>query len=834
MVRLERAPFNGSLMLLFLVLTGVSHRSLALDVESSKAPSREARLHPRGWVRYGTGHSVPDVAFGSPLVVRGEPDGSALAFVGAPGDDEQRGAIYVYRRDTSSDWHWVQTLLPDDAPDEWIHVEDIREFGASLALDGDRLLAGAPLHLRQHGAVYLFERDDSGRWLPAGRLTPDYDPKETGSFGVSVALDGDRALVGSHNDDGGQGAVYVFERGGAGHWRQVQRIASHHDAPPDRFGYPTHVRFGISVALDGDVAVIGAESADRGHGAATLFTRGRKSSFEIATQLRPERPTGGFGSSLALEGDTLVVGAWLDDSAGGAVYVFERTDDEWTLAQRLTPTDGQPDNGFGRALSLDGDRLAVGAPIASDRACIFSRDSVRWREQLILPVPAPGRRPVFGRAVALSGQTLLVGDTGDTTRCPTSDDCYTRAAHAYRIQEAVPPARLTAVHGQVLVFTPGEFGELVLAFDDLALVGDPGADDACPLDLDCNSGAIHILEPGAGGHWVETQRIAPRDLSSGARFGGGAARDGDWLVVSAQGSYSGCATDADCGTSAVYIFHLTDSGGWSLSQRIPSPFDEPGFGTGLALRGGLLLVGRSHRGFVEPERQGAVHVFTLDEMSETWIETTSIRARSIWGDSPVSALAIDGDQVLIHSEASADGTVGPSIAVYALEAGIWSEIQVIADIELAVPYFAVDDGLMAVRRLSGVFVEVRMHRRDADGVWREEQTLAKPAGAGDGFGTSLSVENAMVFIGAPPADSDSSGAAYLFARDTSGTWSHAQTTESDEPAETGRFGSSVSFGGRTAIVGSPGVVTDPATLPGRVSFYRLLDTQAYFPVVHNR
>ena len=201
-------------------------------------------------------------------------------------------------------------------------------FGISTALYGDTALIGAwkgDSEVWHSGSVYVFTRDVSGTWTQQAELVAA-DGTTDDDFGSSVSLDGDTALIGAwYDDDNGDssGSAYVFTRDVSGTWTQQAKLVAADGAPWDNFGE--------SVALDGNTALIGAyRDDDKGSDSgrhmclpAMLAATGRSR----PNSWPPMGPTISFGGSTALYGDTALIGAWNDDDKGihaGSAYVFTR------------------------------------------------------------------------------------------------------------------------------------------------------------------------------------------------------------------------------------------------------------------------------------------------------------------------------------------------------------------------------------------------------------------------------------------------------------------------------------------------------------------------------
>ena len=234
-------------------------------------------------------------------------------------------------------------------------------FGYSVALDGDTALVGA-FRDTDRGSVYVFSRSGSG-WTQQALLTAN-GGLSGDFFGWSVALDGDTALVGarSHDVDGrvDQGATYVFIRT-ADSWTQQAKLIAADGATGDFLGW--------SVAIDGDTALIAAYGDDVGatdQGSAYVFTRSGSSWTERARLIATDGAADDFfGVSVALDGGTALVGAASDDVGGnsrqGSAYVFTGSGSSWFQQAQLTAGDGMTFDRFGSSVGLVGDTALVGA-----------------------------------------------------------------------------------------------------------------------------------------------------------------------------------------------------------------------------------------------------------------------------------------------------------------------------------------------------------------------------------------------------------------------------------------------------------------------------------------
>jgi hypothetical protein len=202
----------------------------------------------------------------------------------------------------------------------------------------------------------------SGTWTQAAKLTAS-DGATFDRFGFSVAVSGDVVLIGAPVDDdqgSNSGSAYVFD-GSSGTWTQAAKLTASDGASGDRFG--------TSVATDGDVAVIGAFSDDDNgslSGSAYVFD-GSGGTWTEAAKLTASDGTAFdfFGRSVAVSGGVAVVGAEGDDDQGlnsGSAYVFDGSGGSWTQAAKLTASDGASGDQFGSSVATYGDVAVIGAP----------------------------------------------------------------------------------------------------------------------------------------------------------------------------------------------------------------------------------------------------------------------------------------------------------------------------------------------------------------------------------------------------------------------------------------------------------------------------------------
>ncbi len=235
-------------------------------------------------------------------------------------------------------------------------------LGFNVAISGDTALAGAPRNAvngnPNRGAAYVYLRNGT-TWTQQQKLSST-DGAANDQFGYSVAVFGDTAAVGMLNDQDllgtrSRGFVYIFQRSGTS-WTQTQILSPSDHAAGDSFG--------SSLAFENDTLVIGARSKTNGStlfvGAAYVFTRPTGGAFTQQAKLSPGDVVLGefFGHSVGLSGDTAIVGAVGlagFSNPNGKAYIFTRSGSSWTQQQKLVAADAASGDAFGFSVAVSGD-----------------------------------------------------------------------------------------------------------------------------------------------------------------------------------------------------------------------------------------------------------------------------------------------------------------------------------------------------------------------------------------------------------------------------------------------------------------------------------------------
>ncbi|UCD75146.1 MAG: hypothetical protein JSV91_15355, partial [Phycisphaerales bacterium] len=361
-------------------------------------------------------------AFGWSVAVSGN-----TAVIGAVWDDDNgtdSGSAYVFRFD-GADWCQQQELLPSDGKEyDW--------FGCSVDISGDVIVIGAKYTDDQgadSGAAYVFRLDDPD-WVEEAKLLASDGAAELW-FGYTVAISGDAVLIGAPRDDDcgtWSGSAYVFRFDGSSWFEQQKLLAA------DGTAYDWFAR---AVDISGDAAVIGAHwDDDHGSGSGSAYVY----RFDGASWVQEQKlldsegaPYEWFGRAVAVDGDVAVVGAYRDGTNGlesGSACVYRYDGSAWSQSQKLLASDGAEADFFGYSVAVGGDVIVIGADGDDDAgpfsgsAYLFRFNGSSWSQQRKLLASDGAPADHLGYSVAIAGDLALIGAYGN-------DDLGEKSGSAY-------------------------------------------------------------------------------------------------------------------------------------------------------------------------------------------------------------------------------------------------------------------------------------------------------------------------------------------------------------------------------------------------------------------
>jgi hypothetical protein len=339
--------------------------------------------------------------------------------------DAALGSLSIHVDDSSA----VYPIVVD--PLIWVQNEKLSAndaqagdaFGYSVAIDGDTAVIGAPDDDNEKGsdagAVHVFRRSPGGTsWSHAQRLVSNDTTLTAGDrFGRAVAIRGNLLVVGAPIDNASRGMLQVFERSTAvGDFVFIQKIITGDNANGDRFG--SAVALGQAPSATTIVAAAPFDDLESGTDVGSVYVYVRSGSTFVQQAKLTAGASGAandrFGSGLALDGNTVVVGVPGDDDNGtesGSAFVYVRNESSWSQQAKLAPPDGQAGDQFGAAVSIAGDSALFGAPqqtFGAGKAYVYTRQGGVWLQQSLLVPEASSLKIEFGRSVALSGNVAAV------------------------------------------------------------------------------------------------------------------------------------------------------------------------------------------------------------------------------------------------------------------------------------------------------------------------------------------------------------------------------------------------------------------------------------------
>jgi hypothetical protein len=362
---------------------------------------------------------------------------------------------------------WEVKLTADD-------LTPAADFGRSVAIDGKLVAVGAgganAGSVSNGGAVYLFKRQGLTYVLEVKLIAPDATPGA--EFGRAVAIQGNRVIVGARFAQVGTlssaGAAYVFRKA-EGSWYLEAKITSPAPANGDNFGR--------ALAIHGDLLVVTARKEEVNApdvGAAYVF-RHKGDRWIDEAKLTASDPTPGayFGQSVDIRDDLVAVGARnADPNGAGAVYLFNRSEDQWVEVAKLIPPDGQKDDQFAFTLAISGNLIAVGArradlPGAKDAGAAYLYAMRRNGVNLVTKITASDALAgdQFGQSIALTGGLIVVG----ANRADIGSSVDQGAVYLFRRMSKgwIEEEKLTASDGM----TGDELGYSLSAFGNIMATG---------------------------------------------------------------------------------------------------------------------------------------------------------------------------------------------------------------------------------------------------------------------------------------------------------------------------------------------------------------------------
>lgn len=515
---------------------------------------------------------------------------------------------------------------------------------------------------------------------------------------------------------------------------------------------------GSSVAVDGNTVVVGAPSEGSKEGAAYVFVNVHSTWIQQTRLVPPDGAAGdNFGSSVSIAGSSIVVGAPGHSSLKGSAYVFTRSGSAWKETAELAGTGAAANDTFGHSVSVSGSTIAVGAPGHSGGGAVymFHASGRKWTQTGALSASAGNQ---FGSSVAVSGSFLIVGSIGTSG-----------TGGAYVFAQSGTAWRQV---GNVLTPSDGhygdQFGEAVALSGTVAAVG---------------SATHSYVFDGSSGDWNHQTELT---ATGAPEFWG--------LSVAVSGST--VVIGSSLGYYPAFVF-IRSHGRWTLSAKLSgagTSFSTK-YGSAVGISGGVVVVGDPAQNPGGGPNAGAAYTFAAK--GATWTGGAELSSRSgaaLAGDSvavsgPSALVGAPGENQYAGAALLFGGSQGWSLAT-GFEASDGATADELGLLNVAVSGNTVVVGAPHKNTLTGAaYVYVK-----TNGTWAQQAKLiGSDTSMFDQFGLGVAVAGNTIVVGAPD---HGSGAAYVFTR-SGASWT--QRKELTVPGASG-FGSSVAMSGSSTVI----------------------------------
>ncbi|MCK5091229.1 MAG: hypothetical protein KAR30_01760, partial [Gammaproteobacteria bacterium] len=704
----------------------------------------------------GTSYESTSAGYGKAIAIHGD-----VLFVGSPGANSGDGVVSMYTL-SNNGWSLVRRYTNPDTGSN-------NKFGTSVAYDGVTLVIGAPISI---GKVHIYDPAIAST-VPVQALTTGVSLDD---FGMAVAVSGNRIVVGAPGWVNIGGRAYVYDYTGSS-WDQTQTFdPSPYVETITQRDDPTWARFGSAVALQGNTMVIGAPGYITEQGVALVYEFANGAWLTPQALLKPFiNVDDDFGQSIAIDGKTIVVGSRVYDPVhpdSGSVDAFVRGNDgQWIHQQKIMASDAVGYELFGASVALQGDTLLVGAPKAltpdaqfvSGAAYVFQRTGAVWNQQQKVLSSDIEQYDVFGTTVALYGKRAIVGVPQEDSLSPAIAD--SGAVYVFSID--------TRIENKLVAFDQdlGDmYGYAVAVSGDTLVVG---ASDAAHPELDplILAGAVYVYRQ-QNEEWVLEQQLMPDAADVGALllYGIQLDIDGDVLAVATSGG-------------PVHVYRRFGTT-WIQEAKLVSPDDRNNsiLGRTITVRGDMIVIASESNG-INNDSEGIVDTYVRSVTGSWDIQTPLLADDAVMNTNFGRDIAFNAN----GARMAVSSNVGNKVYIYEWDgASSWIKVDDINEVD------EVTSIAIATNNAGEDVLAIGMSGRDKNGIvdsgsvtlynWVSASSnfvfhtelIHNDALTGDYLGASLDALGSRIIVGAAGGGTNAeSGAAYVFVEDPDLGWVQA-------------------------------------------------------------
>jgi len=679
------------------------------------------------------------------------------------GDAPRAGQVHIFDLAATSPSVPALTLThPDPSADDL--------FGHSVAIQGNIVVVGVwrdDNGAENSGSAFVYDLSSPTPSIPVLQLA-NPTPAENDSFGVAVGVSGSKVVVAAYGDDtvaSNAGAAYIYDLQSGTANVPVATLTLPNGAQNDCFGN--------SLSVSGTKVAIAAEGADAG-----ATNAGKVAVYDLTNPATPPlvltspapQELGYFGTSVSLNGNRLVVGEYRKDLTvedAGVCHVYDlASGTPATPTHTLKKVTPEAADYFGNAVAVSGNTVLAGAffddsgDTDSGGSYLFDLGSgTPLVPTMVLNSPVTNSADHFGASVAISGDRVVVG-------APESESGASKSGRIrlFDLASSDPKTPVATIENPFPSADDG-FGTSVAISGTLVAVGTPGDDTGAS-----NAGCVYVFNASSPTPTAPQQLIPNPEPGAGDEFGKAVAIAGNLLVVGV-GSDDGDGADS----GRAYVYDL-GSATPTVPLRVllnPSPASGDRFGGAVSIWGNRVVVGASGDDATGAD-SGKAYFFDLLGPTPTVPSLSYDNPTPAADDKFGSAVAISTDRVVISSTDDDLGATNAGVVhVYLLASPATPEISLSAPNQVANDRFGNAVAVSGIRVVVGA--ALKDTPTDSGRVYSFNLTLPTPGvpsatngksspSSGDLFGTSVAIDGLIMVIGTPSDNktANDKGAAYIF------------------------------------------------------------------------